>query len=109
MQTSQAPSPPDAGTARLPAYPRSASAASAVIALVDAEAVTDTTDVSDDDLMSTGEAALLLGVHRTTVARYITEGRLPARRLPGGQFRVRREDVLKLLREVEDEFGADAT
>jgi excisionase family DNA binding protein len=43
------------------------------------------------------------------VARYITEGRLPARRLPGGQFRVRREDVLKLLREVEDEFGADAT
>jgi excisionase family DNA binding protein len=66
----------------------------------------DTTDeVADDDLISTGEAAQLLGVHRTTVARYIAEGRLPAKRLPGGQFRIRRDEVLKLLREVEDEFG----
>ena len=37
--------------------------------------------------------------------RFIAEGRLPAKRLPGGQFRIRRDEVLKLLREVEDEFA----
>jgi excisionase family DNA binding protein len=54
------------------------------------------------ELLSTGEAAQLLGVHRSTILRYIEEGKLPAQVLPGGQHRVRREDVEKLLRSREE-------
>jgi excisionase family DNA binding protein len=57
-----------------------------------------------DDWISTGEVARLLGVHRTTVVDYINRGLLPARRLPTGRFRIRREDALKLLRAVDDDL-----
>jgi excisionase family DNA binding protein len=54
-------------------------------------------------LLSTGETAKLLGVHRSTVLRYIEEGKLLTQVLPDGQHRVRREDVKKLLRSREDQ------
>jgi excisionase family DNA binding protein len=55
--------------------------------------------VADDDLLTTGEAAHLVGVHRSTVDRWIRLGLLPiASRLPSGHARVRREDVLKLVK-----------
>ena len=54
------------------------------------------------ELLSTGQAAKLLGVHRSTVLRYIEEGKLRAQVLPGGQHRVRREDVEALLRSRDE-------
>lgn len=49
--------------------------------------------------MTTGQAAELLGVSRSTVVRYIEAGTLEARRLPGGHWRIRRSDAEKLLRD----------
>ena len=50
----------------------------------------------DDELITTGEAARLLGARSVnTVKRLIREGRLPATR-PGAHYRVRRSDVLRL-------------
>ena len=49
--------------------------------------------------LTTGQAAELLGVSRSTVVRYIEAGTLVARRLPGGHWRVRRSEAEKLLRD----------
>ena len=49
--------------------------------------------------MTTGQAAELLGVSRSTVVRYIEAGTLDARRLPGGHWRIRRSEAEKLLRD----------
>ena len=49
--------------------------------------------------LTTGQAAELLGVSRSTVVRYIEAGTLEARRLPGGHWRIRRSDAEKLLRD----------
>lgn len=43
----------------------------------------------------------LVGVSRSTVDGYINEGKLPAKRLPSGHRRVRRQDAVKLLGELE--------
>jgi excisionase family DNA binding protein len=49
-----------------------------------------------EDLITTGEAARLLGVRSVnTVKRMIREGRIPATR-PGSHYRVRRADVERL-------------
>ncbi len=54
-------------------------------------------------MLTTREVAELLQVDLSTVTRWIRYGRLPAIRTPGGQYRVRREDVERLLgRPVED-------
>ncbi len=49
-------------------------------------------------VLTIGEAAELVRVHRRTVLRWIEVGRLPAARLPGGEFRVRCADIEKLLK-----------
>ena len=49
--------------------------------------------------LTTGQAAELLGVSRSTVVRYIEAGTLNARRLPGGHWRIRRSEAEKLLRD----------
>jgi excisionase family DNA binding protein len=49
------------------------------------------------NMLTTGEVADLLSVDRHTVTRWIRLGQLRAVRLPSGQFRVRREDVDRLL------------
>lgn len=50
------------------------------------------------DLLTSTEAARLLGVDRSTVARYVRQGKLPAIKLPSGHTRIRREDVNRLVR-----------
>jgi excisionase family DNA binding protein len=50
------------------------------------------------DLLTSTEAAKLLGVDRSTVARYVRQGRLPAIKLPSGHTRIRRKDVDRLIR-----------
>lgn len=57
--------------------------------------------VVPDEWLSTGQAAERLGVHRSTLVRYIEEGRLPARKLPTGHYRIRREDLDKLVDQGE--------
>jgi excisionase family DNA binding protein len=52
------------------------------------------------DLLTSTEAAKMLGVVRSTVLRYIRQGKLPAVVLPSGHTRIRREEVERLLRET---------
>jgi 8-oxo-dGTP diphosphatase len=54
------------------------------------------------DLLTTTEAAKLLGVDRSTVTRYVRLGKLPAVRLPSGHARIRRADVDRVLRDGVD-------
>ena len=49
--------------------------------------------------LTTGQAAELLGVSRSTVVRYIEAGTLAARRLPGGHWGVRRSEADRLVRD----------
>ncbi len=51
----------------------------------------------DDELMRTGKACKLLGISYITINRWIHAGRLPAIRLPGGEFRIRQSDIDRLL------------
>lgn len=48
-------------------------------------------------LLTTGEVAKLLSVHRATVRRWVDDGQLAAITLPSGTLRFRREDVEALL------------
>jgi excisionase family DNA binding protein len=59
----------------------------------------------DLDLLSTGQAAAILGVSRDTMARYETAGHIACRRTPTGHRRFRRVDVER-LRETAN--GSDA-
>jgi len=43
-------------------------------------------------------AAAILGVHKSTVTRWIAAGKLPAQRSPGGHYRIRPSDVAKMER-----------
>ena len=54
-------------------------------------------------MLTTTQAASMLGVDRATVARWVRLGQLPAVRLPSGHIRIRRRDVEKLLAEDRDE------
>lgn len=50
------------------------------------------------DLLSTDEAAELLGLHPNTIKKMIHEGRLPALKPGAGRnWKIRREDALALL------------
>lgn len=52
-------------------------------------------------LISAAAAGRLLDVDRSTVARWIAQGKLPAFRTPGGHWRVRRVDVERVMREAD--------
>ncbi len=47
-----------------------------------------------DDLLNLSETAALLGVHTATVRAWADQGKLPARRTPGGHRRFARADVV---------------
>lgn len=51
----------------------------------------------DEEWLSIGEAAALIGLSVQTLRRYDISGRLSAHRSPGGQRRYRRSDVLDAL------------
>ena len=48
--------------------------------------------------ITAAEVARRLGVHKSTVVRWIAAGKLPAYQTPGGHHRVRPSDVLKMER-----------
>lgn len=43
--------------------------------------------------ITAAEAARRLGVHKSTVTRWIAAGKLPAKRTPGGHYRIRPSDL----------------
>lgn len=47
--------------------------------------------------ISTGEAALILGVTSQTIRRYVRDGLLQSFTLPSGDIRVKRSEVLAWL------------
>jgi len=49
--------------------------------------------LDDNEWLSLGDAASLLGVHPSTVRHWADEGDLPSRRTPGGHRRFRRADL----------------
>jgi excisionase family DNA binding protein len=51
-----------------------------------------------DRLLSSQEVGRLLKVTRTSIWKWIKEGRLPAYRTPGGHHRVRATDLAQFLR-----------
>ena len=53
-----------------------------------------------DNLLTVSEAARVIRVREETVRDYIRKGRLPARALPGGYYRIREEDLKTFLRPV---------
>lgn len=50
-----------------------------------------------DQMLRAREACEALGIHRVTMYRWIKAGILPAIRLPGGEFRIRKEDIDLIL------------
>jgi excisionase family DNA binding protein len=61
-----------------------------------------------EELLTSTEAARLLRVSKSTIARYVRLGQLRAYRLPSGYLRFRREDVealLELLGDKDDPEG----
>jgi excisionase family DNA binding protein len=56
-------------------------------------------DQGDDPILTTREAAKLLGIAVSTAQQWIENGALPAWKTPGGHRRVRLSDVSALLRE----------
>ena len=53
-------------------------------------------NMSNSELLTTSQAAALLGVTCQTVKNYIYKGRLTAYKTPGGHYRIRRDDIIKL-------------
>lgn len=51
---------------------------------------------SNSELLTTRQAAAMLGVTRQTVKNYIYKGRLKTYKTPGGHHRIRREDLMEL-------------
>ena len=50
-----------------------------------------------EELLTIKEAAKILKVRRETIRRYIKNGYLKAVTLPGGGYRLREQDIQKLL------------
>jgi excisionase family DNA binding protein len=59
--------------------------------------VTKTTEQWTPDYISVGFIAKGCGVSNTTVLRWISTGKLPAFRLPGGHYRIERSDFLVFM------------
>lgn len=51
----------------------------------------------DSEMLRTGQALKQLGIHRVTLYRWIRAGRIPAVRLPSGEFRINQADIDLLL------------
>ena len=53
--------------------------------------------VPNGDVLSTGQAAALCSVTPDAVLKWVKSGRLSAMRTPGGHYRVRRDELLKMV------------
>ncbi len=51
-------------------------------------------------MLSVNEVAHRTGLQKETVRRYIVEGRLPAVKLPNGYYRIREQDLERMLEPV---------
>jgi excisionase family DNA binding protein len=56
-----------------------------------------------EELLRTEQVAKMLNVAPSTVRNWVRLGRLRSVKLPGGQYRIARRDVEKLLRDLQDE------
>ena len=52
----------------------------------------------DADLLTSKEVAKLLRMNQTTIDKFIKEGIIEAIQLPGGQYRIKRSEVERILR-----------
>jgi excisionase family DNA binding protein len=59
--------------------------------------------IQERDFYTASEAARRLDVSRTTIWRWIDEGKLPAYRVGGRTIRIRRQDVDSMLRLANDD------
>ena len=59
--------------------------------------MTDESEQRTPQYISVGMVAKHCGVSNTTVLRWITTGQLPAFRLPGGHYRIERDDFSGFL------------
>jgi excisionase family DNA binding protein len=59
------------------------------------------------DLLTANEVAEFLRVHPATVTRWIRLGQIKAIRLPAGTYRIRREEVERLLNEAGEDPNPD--
>lgn len=59
-----------------------------------------------DDLLTSGQAAAIVGVTDETIRRWAEDGKVRHMRLPSGRFRFRRSDIEALLEVVEPEVAA---
>lgn len=58
---------------------------------------------SDDDLVTTAQAAKVLGINRTTLGRYARDGLLkPTVKLPSGHLRWSLDDLRRQMRELRE-------
>ena len=53
--------------------------------------------VSDNEWLTAPEAARMLRVSVHTIHRYVRDGEISGIQLPGGQYRIRREEIERLL------------
>lgn len=61
-----------------------------------------TTEPNDNELLTAGQAAAILGVDRTTLHRWGNQGRVKYVELTGSNYRrYRRRDLAGLVREVD--------
>ena len=51
---------------------------------------------TNDKLLTVAQVCVLLGCVQKTVLRHIAAGRLPALKTPGGHYRVRESDLVRL-------------
>jgi len=55
-----------------------------------------------EEILTTKQAAERLQVHIITIYRWISQGLLPAQRLPGGWLRIEAKELDKLLTKIKE-------
>lgn len=55
----------------------------------------------DDPILTFSEAARLIGRHRSTIQRWVDQGKIKSMTLPGSRRAVRRSEIDKILMQEE--------
>lgn len=56
-------------------------------------------DFKKKNFFSTGEVGRIFGVSRTAVYKWVKQGKLKAFKIPGGRFKIKKQDLLKFMRD----------